>query len=134
MKNKYSLMGKIVTVKQLYKYKKESPRSYAENGYRKWYAQDIEPRAGWVVGYRYVYDGKIINGYENGNVWKPTKAIPVLMVTYWPTMKPEPVPMDAVTEGGVPHAEIYKWNERDKQTLRDTMKYVTRDEKGRWMK
>lgn len=91
-KERCSLMGLQVTVlKKLIR--DEGVYKFGVKAY-KWISFPLtEPRTGWVVGFRNVYDGEK-EYMEEGNIWIPIKATPCMLVAYWPTMKPIHVPLD----------------------------------------
>lgn len=120
-----------------------------------WEAEDIEPRTGWIVGFRYLQTGLRDPGYTVRNIWsddgpeyerpflKQTGCpIPAVQVCFWPTSKPLFVPMDGFRswQDGDPEPFPYRrWlpDEQYRQILRDTMREEMKDwprEKGRWVK
>jgi hypothetical protein len=143
-KNKYNLMGQYVKVKAYLKpAKKFSAREHM--------SVILEhPRIGMVVGYRTVYDGKIHpgsnqSGYSLDPDYSPpwfevTGTIEVLLVCFWPRYKPvygkkEDIMILWAPHGGVTsmlHPTTYKWSDKDKDYLREEIKNMPRDEKGRW--
>lgn len=138
---KYPLMGKYVEVKAYIQPRRNkfSARSHES-------LPLTEPRVGMVVGYRTVYDGYIkqsrsYEGQYDRPYFVPTKSIKVLLVAFWPTENPKLVlPRDAqlvVMMKGPSHPyyhpSVYGKNKHEKQILRDIMKTVPRDAKGRWM-
>lgn len=141
--NKYPLMGRYVEVKEYLKpANKFSARSHEPVVLK-------EPRVGMVVGYRTVYDGKIHPGsggsYDNPEDYTPAwfeveGKIPVILVSFWPTYKPVLVKPEnigftiLVPDNSQYHPTSYKWKDKDKEYLRDIMRAMPRDEKGRWKK
>lgn len=126
------LMGKRVVVEKVYQ------RTWGE--IRTWEANPpFEIRTGWVVGIRYLQTGKRrYVGYEEGYEWEQTgKPVEALMVCYWPTMKPIPVPLDGfrvATDGDPdPCPSTGAWRDVDREYLRQEMKDWPR-EKGKWVK
>jgi len=145
-KNKYELMGQYVSVKAYLKpARKFSARCHTPVILK-------EPRIGMVVGYRTVYDGEIHPGSNQSGFsfdidysppwFEVTGQIEVLLVCFWPRYKPvlvksEDADPNIVTTLEVTdnlHPTIYPWREKDKTYLRDIMKDMPRDTKGRWMK
>ena len=138
-----SLMGKIVTASAVYK----RVESEADGKvYRTWKPNPIEPRAGWLVGWRTLQNGQLKDGYKDyGDPYEPPEptgpyldnvvSVPAACVVFWPTMKPVYVPWDMLVDGGEPKspAAMCKWDEKDRQYLRDEMRDVPRDAKGRWL-
>ncbi|RPH75906.1 hypothetical protein EHM76_00530 [bacterium] len=143
--NKYPLMGQYVEVK---KYLKPAKRFSARN-----HEPVIleESRVGMVVGYRTVFDGithpgRQGGGYYDNDDYEPpwfeaTEKIQVLLVCFWPRYKPVLVrPVDVLT---VNMMEWPSFKQKYRPTslpypndlkdyLRDIMKDVPRDQRGRW--
>jgi len=79
-----------------------------------WEQKEIEPRTGWVVGFRTVQEGYVkpgsngyngIDGYHEPepDEWRTTGVKKCLLVAFWPTEKPVHVPLDGyvrVSRGG----------------------------------
>lgn len=133
-KDKYKLMGKIVSTNAKYnRVINEETREVT------WQPTSIEARAGWVTGFKHLQEGVIHSGstsYEGE--FKPgyfdvKKTVPAVMVVFWFNMKPIPVPLSHITEGGEPKPTTCKWPESAKATLREEMKNWPR-EKGRFLK
>ncbi len=144
--NKYELMGKYVQVKAYLKpVKKFSARNHEPVVLEK-------PRMGMVVGYRTIYDGKIHPGSQRHSYfdtdgdydppWFEVEGrIQVLLVCFWPRYKPvlvKPedvmIPM-AVMEKVIDnlHPTICPMPDSVKDYLREEMKNVPRDKRGRWI-
>lgn len=152
---KYPLMGKYVEVKACMKARK--------SGCRRDHTLHVltETRVGLVTGYRTIWNGRIEGGTiqnENGDYelpyFVPTDPIKVLLVVFWPTMRPvlvkptdarEVVPLKNKTAYDESilfmtleefydkyHSTQPKWSRQSRETLRKVMKDVPRDEKGRW--
>lgn len=79
-----------------------------------WEEKEIEPRTGWVVGFRAVQEGYVepgSKGYygidglveDEPSEWRTTGVKKCLLVAFWPTEKPVHVPLDGyvrVSRGG----------------------------------
>lgn len=150
-REKLQLMGKIVTVTHVYE---RSLQLSGEKLKAIWIKEDLpKPRSGWVCGFRYVFDGERVAGcgstdyygdyeYEQG-YFAVENTIPCLMVSFWTNTNPVRVPMDCFTIGGTPEPPTvysmdayFSWRggaTNYKDDLREIMKYVPRDEKGRWL-
>lgn len=135
-KDMCSQMGKIVTVFQKY-VKVVNGREVT------WQSRECKPWTGWIVGFTYKLDGKLIYGsWEDQTVFKETNRKLSVLVTPWPTMKSQFVPIDGFKLGGEPEPPNYGgWKnlskdvkERYIEQLRDDMKRQPRDEKGRWIR
>jgi hypothetical protein len=128
LKKKYVLMGQIVTVNAHLKRNKNRG-----GGWVRW--EVVKPdycRAGWVVGFGVVYDGKIksdLDDLEAGIYGQPYfvhgKTHHVLHVTYWPTIKPIIVLPEDVTPGGQPEPPGL-WTPGARESLSLTMKSIFR--------
>jgi hypothetical protein len=142
--DKYELMGQYVEVKTYQKpAKRFSARCYEPVILEK-------SRVGMVVGYRTVYDGNIHPGRQGGSYYdnddyeppwfEVTGRIQVLLVCFWPRYKPVLVkPEDANTNIITAlrvvdnlHPTILPWPDDVKSYLREVMKDMPRDKKGRW--
>ena len=142
-KEMLALMGQIVTVTKEYKRKHIYPKT-ASSRYggheRKWEVFSMSiPRAGWVIGIRSLMNGDYVAGGGFDEDYDPPylqvrDTVRCLLVSYWPTMKPVRVPLDGWKLGGAPMPPVYSWTERDRGILRNEMKNVKRDERGRWLK
>jgi len=132
-----NLMGQVVTVRQQLCARRQGIQ-------KRWLSEKVPERAGWVVGFTIRMDGQIEQG---GDFYKPpyfreTKRTPCLLVAYWPTVKPVPVPLDGYELGGTPTPPDFGgWRgineealQRYKRELRDDMIRWPRDKKGRWLK
>ena len=129
-------MGKIVTVFQKYK-KVVNGREVT------WKSLECVPWSGWIVGFTYKMDGKLIYGnWEEPTIFKATKRKLCVLVKPWPTMKHVFVPMDGFKLGGEPEPPNYGgWKNLSKdvkesciEQLRKDAKRQPRDERGRWIK
>ncbi len=91
------LMGKIVTVCS-----RLTRREYY-GGKVEWHRLVGLSQAGWIVGFTYKQDGKIVyREEEEPNSFHETSRQLCVLVKPWPTMNAVPVPLDGYTEGGVP--------------------------------
>jgi len=102
-----------------------------------------EPRPGWIVGARRVYDGNaVLIGYDEGREFHATRNTPVILVAHWPTEKPVHVyPNEASVrfwEEGDPEPFSSNWGdtiqqrEANIQVMRKGMWAYPRDDKGRF--
>jgi len=103
-----NLMGKVVTVKRIAEvvYDKTSQRRIE-------FCSLTPPRAGWVTGVRWMREGKIWNESYDPLTEGPvlydryleiSRTIPVILVTFWPTLNPTRVPLEDGWEvGGTPY-------------------------------
>jgi hypothetical protein len=98
-------------------------------------------RAAWVVGHRFLQNGEIRRIGTHENIFVQEDTVPAVLVTYWPSMKPFPVPEDGFELGGEPVSttkislDIAKrrgYYDHGEQ-MREVMKDWPRDEKGRWL-
>jgi hypothetical protein len=148
MKNKYELMGHYVQVKAFMK----PSRKFQRREHTKYDLK--EPRVGMVVGYRTVYDGKVVPGiydpedYNSGYLSNIT-SIKVLLVCFWPTYKPvlvlpediervfiiggEYIDIQGDSIKGL-HPSFYPYSDKDREVLRQYAAEMKRDAKGRWIK
>lgn len=120
-----NLMGKIVTIKtKLWKDPMDGKQKRLE----------IKPIAGWVVGYRTVYDTKVEYDYEEGNHAINTNAKFCMLVCTYPTKKPIHVPYGEYELGGE-IGKLYKWTEEDKKSAKEFYKDLNldRDSNGRFV-
>lgn len=135
-----ALMGQVVTVTAELVRKSDGP--WLESGsMRSWVPKSIEPRAGWVVGFRSLQNGKYSAGGasyygEPPHLYRIT-SVPCVLVAYWPTYNPVKVPLDGFEMGGKPHyTKAYFWDTELGKELRQDLskdsKRWPRDEKGRW--
>lgn len=95
------LMGLHVVVSQVFIRQEKDGEEF-------WAAEPIDPRPGWVVGLRYLPRGKaeVVDGDEDFfgrpskvKAWVQTgKPEHALLVCFWPTEKPVPVPLDGYRE------------------------------------
>ena len=121
-----------------------------------WVTVEAKPRAGrlpvgWVVGFRWLLQGKRIPGTSAGwgiDSWDPGepatfmetgKRTPCLLVSYWPTMLPVRVPLDGfrladnVFEYPVAPSRTTQWNALDRKLYRELAAEIPRDHKGRFV-
>ena len=132
-RERLNLMGQVVTVT------KTLERSVIKNSVL-WVEKKIEPRAGWVVGFRNVYNGTIVHSggydpdtgfdnYEQGYL-DNARSVPHIQVTFWPNHNPVKVPYDGYALGGeAPKKEKEKlWP----KGYEEDIKRYERDERGRW--
>jgi hypothetical protein len=131
------LMGKVVLVNKVYI--RTQPMCDDRRLCKKvWQAQEAVGRPGWVVGERWIQNGATKwYGSDDPPVWHVESCIHVLLVAYWPTMKPVYVPFDGCQPASLtvqPYAARCAWSERDREVMRNEMKGWPRDEKGRWKK
>jgi hypothetical protein len=141
-KDQIKLMGKKVVV--LF----ELARKFGNDNMRTWDAEQLDhERVGWIVGFRQLLNGKKISSSfygdgdgDQGYIKETMKRTPAVMVAYWPTKAPVPVPeqgfriVDDDTPVKSPYIWEGQWSERTKEDLREEMKKVKRDSKGRWLK
>jgi hypothetical protein len=112
------LMGRMVLVQKVLERQKGvylPDKSLKRHVKRAWWEEkEIEPRTGWVVGFRTVQEGYVepgsngyngIGGYHEPepDEWRTTGVKKCLLVAFWPTEKPVHVPVDGyvrVSRGG----------------------------------
>jgi hypothetical protein len=93
MNNERALMGTHVTVTKVYQRDRRGGR-------RKWLITDCEPSAGWIVGFRTIYDGYVdwdtgeYGQKESGNYFVPTGHHAAVLVSFSPRQNPVNVPID----------------------------------------
>jgi len=129
-------MGAIVTVLETL----ELERSYNDHR-RFWVRKAIEARAGWLVGYRTVFDGTIEPGFRGDGLdgeydppyLKIEKSHRCMLVAFTPYSKPVHVPLDGFDELATnePHAGVLQ---KDRELLSREAKNWPRDAKGRFSK
>ena len=128
----FELMGQIVTVHVVLR------RSEAWSGgvnRKKWYRHECRhPWAGWVVGFRWKQNGHTVLDYDGTRWARDGASVPVVMVSSWPTINAEPVPLDGYELGGTPIPASGSWTEIAKDGLREEMAAWPRDSRGRWTK
>ena len=127
-------MGKIVTVSAVmrsgYKHT-ESPTK------RIWRRMEITPRAGWIVGFRTVFEGTIEEdcNFEDccGTYFNHQTPIKTVLVSFWPTMNPEHVLEEDIKEGGKPHSP--GWSDKDRAEYKKWFEKtgIPRDALGRFV-
>ena len=104
-KEMLSLMGKPVVVY------KTLERDKREDG-RFWLTVDLdEPLPGWIVGFRWLLNGKVIpgtpsdwldpDGYSPAYLRETSPRTPCVMVAFWPTKKPVYVAMESFRLAGL---------------------------------
>lgn len=128
------LMGSIVTVNAVLNRRKRYHKAT-------WERCDVTPWAGWVVGFRTLYNGVIEWHQDEPVSFDPTGTITCILVAPWPTMKGRPVPLDAFAVGGTPMPPDHGgWRnispataERCKRDLSAEMKGWPR-KNGKWCK
>lgn len=131
------LMGKVVLVDRVFK--RIHPMNDDRRLYKKaWQVQKSNGRPGWVVGERWIQNGATEWSYggDDPPCWKEESRIHVLLVAYWPTVKPVRVPFDGYRMAPPtvqPYPTEFKWTENLKDEQRQEMKDWPRDEKGRWV-
>lgn len=129
-----SMMGSIVTVKTELKRRKQDYKAT-------WERCDVTPWAGWVVGFRTLFNGVIHWNYDEPTYFAPKGTVKCVLVAPWPTMKGRPVPLDAFEVGGTPTPPDHGgWRnispetaERCKRDLSAEMKDWPR-KNGKWCK
>lgn len=84
-----NLMGQVVLVTHHF------ARRYRHDA-REWRASPLsEHRPAWVVGFRRLQNGTYTYGdWETPGRLNVTSTVPAIMVAFWPTEKPVPIPMD----------------------------------------
>lgn len=138
-------MGRKVEVSHVYR--RHSRCEKLETGeeviYRLWEEVPITPRVGWVMGNRVLHNGRYVAGvYSNYDDCDPAcltniTPVKVILVVFWPTMRPVLVPLrvlDSERQDGIPHPPGYVCSKEGREWMRDVMKEVKRDSKGRWLK
>lgn len=136
----YPEMGAIVTVHA-------ELRRVSERRWVTWRSVPHWPRAGWMVGRRWLQTGYTergtrpywgIDGYDPGEPphWRESgPRTPCILVVYWPTYKPACVPLDGWTPGGgQPRPSMTPWTDADRKVARQAVADQPRDARGRWMK
>ena len=129
-KDTVPLMGRVVVVEKTLVRKKEGDERF-------WVTKECSKRAGWVVGFRTLQNGRICRETYEGpeEVWlHPSKSIKCILVSFWPTMEAVRVPLDGFRIDPIarPQAPSYPWTEQDRDSLRKEMQNAPRDAKGRW--
>ncbi len=144
------MMGQIVTVQRVFKRvtKNEFRGPVAAAGRRwtnrrrEWEAKEIEPRAGWIVGFRTLHNGVYDPGWEDSQATLTvTNSVRAALVAYWPSMTAVKVPLDGFTMDDdlqpiSPTEELFRrapfHREEQAQTMRDETKNWPRNSQGRW--
>lgn len=131
------MMGRIVTVTKLIQYGTDEIReiSIEKTKYRM-------ARAGWIVGCTEAVAGEWKHEPErNRSYFKVNAKETVLLVCFWPNMKPVRVPIGGYMYGGVPMSPS-KWawvtmdpenREKERKFAKEMLSAVRRDEKGRFL-
>ena len=115
----------------------------------------FDPRAGWVVGFRVVREGELkkghaYSGYDGDYDYEPghltvSNTVQVVLVSFWPSMKPVLIPLNGYVLGGTPispqHLAYQEFaitspkQEQDfRQMMREEAEKMERDEHGRFKK
>ncbi len=139
-KDMLPLMGEIVLVEKVLKRDCLDTDGNVKWNARRWWPETIDnPRAGWVVGFRILHNGRMVKTDEWDDIKEPEyfvaeESVHCCLVAFWPTMTPVHVPLDGFRANTdvEPVPPVYPWTDRDRAALRDEMKSVGRDEKGRW--
>lgn len=150
--NLAQVMGTVVEVTRIL------VRQAGTDGVVTWEAWDTKPRAGWIVGFRFVKEGTQIRGsrsYEDSDqgYLRVSMTIPVVLISYWPTMKPVFSPLSFLRKGWdigfrTPAAgqkpmspsawEMQHMSDANRKWytdfMRADMKSWPRDKSGRWVK
>lgn len=136
-KERLELMGQIVTVRQKLVRQQRRIKSDARHNrrwWRGWERENVEPRAGWVVGFRSLQNGEYWPGrWDDPPTFVVESTVPCMMVTYWPTYNAFPVPLDAYELGGEPQYTEARYLRRTREFMREVMEDWPRDEQGRWV-
>jgi hypothetical protein len=129
-KAKWDSMGKVVLVTAQFKRHKQNDSVW-------WTAQNMEPRAGWIVGYRSLQEGKIVRGYGyyGSEDYDPPyldveRTVPCVLISFTPSYEnPVKVPLSAIEETDQkPRATSTGMEVYSKEEIASW----PRDEKGRW--
>lgn len=92
MNKKYEDMGKLVLVVKQFR-RIQHMIGLGRNFRVIWKEEDIKARPGWIIGWRNVFDGKLRwNG--NGYIFSQESAVPHVLISFYPTLKPVRVPID----------------------------------------
>ena len=92
-----ALMGQLVTVGKIYQ------RGLSKGGVRQWVEVERAGAAGWIVGFRTIWDGYVdwdtgeYGQKESGNYFVPTGHRECVLVAFSPRQKPVNVPLDGFT-------------------------------------
>lgn len=142
-------MGDVVTVtKELYRGwggEEGVTQGLGESGsLRLWESNPrSEARAGWVVGVRWLLNGRRIPGsstaldfteeYDPPYFRETEPRTPCLLVVYWPTMSPVRVPLDGYELSDLePECPAYSWSDFNRKEMSKIMEDMPRDARGRW--
>lgn len=60
----------------------------------KWCVEDVEPYAGWIVGFRWKQHGRIVSNGDDSNEFLESNRIPAVLIAKQPTSQPRIVPLD----------------------------------------
>jgi len=104
-----------------------------------------EPRAGWVVGQRWLQQGRRNPGLrpswedpgEPPSFEEDGPRTPCLLVTFWPTQNAVKVPMDSwriANANEAPHRKTYQWTDQDREDLRQELLCWPRRENGQFVR
>ena len=94
MNKKYKDMGKLIVVCQIFK-RTQTPRGLSSSAFDViWKKENIVQRTGWFVGRHVVYDGTSTWKGES-YTFMQGKAVPHILVCFWPTLKPIRVPIES---------------------------------------
>jgi len=102
------LMGKMVLVNKVLE-RANGFVSGIDQFSKFWSEREIEPRTGWVVGFRTMQEGYVkpgsngyhgIDGYHEAepDEWRTVRVKKCVLVAFWPTEKPVHVPLDGYTK------------------------------------
>lgn len=99
-----------------------------------WVAIKFKPRPAWITGFGVIREGDAEYDYEYGPYFTHLKTIPVLKVRFWPTQAEINVPYDCfeLNNSVEPYPNMAKYSEQCKQAYQDDIKFIKRDEKGRF--
>ncbi len=145
-RQRVELMGRIVTVdkelvrRTIHKSEPGIPYYSDRTVLRSWESVSIEARAGWVVGFRSLKEGKLEPSFDEyvQHELVVTGTVPCVLVAFWPTQNPIKVPLDGYRLGGEPLAPsgwdtASPWYQGAIEEYRKVAKAMPRDEKGRWL-
>lgn len=132
-KQKYALMGQVVTVTKVLREREVKHGINLATWRRDYETLDINPRAGWVVGFRHLATGTTRYYPDDCPVFKRDGSVPAVLVAYWPTRRPVEVPLDGFVLGGTPDLRDLKWTEQARAAAREEAKSFPR-RNGRFVK
>jgi hypothetical protein len=143
-KEKFDMMGKIVTVSALAVpvYEDESGKATTLRTIK---SEPLRgPQAGWIVGFSVMQEGIYHPSSGGGRYGEygeyeqayltPVSHVPVVLVCFWPGGKANKVKTEDFVMGGEPKRSQATMSDSDKEALRQEMKSWPRDEKGHWIK